>query len=92
MQQAASPWTHDTRALSAAAAAAARTVAGCQADRSSGPIRSEKRTVKAFSRIDVGGRTNATVTVRRGSKPTVMLRGGRACSVTPRRRWPTGPS
>jgi hypothetical protein len=63
------------RALATAAALAiALLLAGCELDEDPGPVRTEKRTVAPFERIDVRGRTD--VTVRRGPRPTLALRGG----------------
>jgi hypothetical protein len=60
------------RALAAIAATAL--ITGCDVNEDTGPIRTEDRTVAAFDRIEVDGRTN--LTVRRGSRQTLTLRGG----------------
>jgi Putative auto-transporter adhesin, head GIN domain len=60
--------------LALAAIAAAALLAGCELDEDAGPIRTEERTVAAFDRIEVDGRTD--VVVRQGSRPTLTLRGG----------------
>jgi Putative auto-transporter adhesin, head GIN domain len=63
------------RVLAAAAAiAAAALLAGCDVDPDAGPVRTEERSVAAFDRIDVDGRTD--LLVRRGSRQTLRLRGG----------------
>ena len=64
-----------TRALGAAAAfAAALLVAGCELDENAGPARTQQRSVAAFERIAVAGRTD--VTVRQGAGRALTLRGG----------------
>jgi hypothetical protein len=61
-----------TRVLAAIAAVAL--IAGCDVDEDPGATRTEQRTVAAFDRIEVDGRTD--LTVRRGSAQALTLRGG----------------
>jgi len=64
-----------TRALSAATAfAAALLFAGCELDEDAGPARTQQRSVAAFERIAVAGRTD--LTVRQGAGHALTLRGG----------------
>jgi hypothetical protein len=60
--------------MRAIAIAAAALIAGCDVDEDAGPTRTEERTVAAFERIEVDGRTD--LVVRRGSRQTLALRGG----------------
>jgi len=55
--------------------AAAVLAIGCNLpDEDAGPVRTEDRTVAPFERIEVDGRTD--VTVRRGPRQSLLLRGG----------------